>query len=90
MVVCETAAVVKADAYGLGIDRGAKALAKAVARRFFVAVAEEGAAVHQALGPIGRIELSFEGQFTRFGNPVKPCKGARTASRSCPACTFTG
>ncbi|WP_323368587.1 alanine racemase [Profundibacter amoris] len=34
LAVCETAAVVKADGYGLGIDRGAKALAKAGARRF--------------------------------------------------------
>lgn len=48
---CETAAVVKADGYGLGSGRVAKALAKAGARKFFVAVAEEGAAVRDALGP---------------------------------------
>jgi alanine racemase len=48
---CATAAVVKADGYGLGAGRVAKALAKAGARQFFVAVAEEGAAVRQALGP---------------------------------------
>ncbi len=42
---CQTAAVVKADAYGLGVGRVARALARAGARRFFVAVAEEGAAV---------------------------------------------
>ena len=47
----ETGAVVKADAYGLGVARIARALAQAGARRFFVAVAEEGAAVRQALGP---------------------------------------
>ncbi|OWU84966.1 alanine racemase [Oceanicola sp. 22II-s10i] len=47
----ETAAVVKADGYGLGVGRVAKALARAGARRFFVAVAEEGAAVREALGP---------------------------------------
>jgi alanine racemase len=47
----QTAAVVKADAYGLGIARVARALAQAGARRFFVAVAEEGAALRQALGP---------------------------------------
>jgi alanine racemase len=47
----QTAAVVKADAYGLGISRVARALANAGARRFFVAVAEEGAAVRQILGP---------------------------------------
>lgn len=51
MTDCETAAVVKADGYGLGVERVAQALAKAGARRFFVAVAEEGAAVRQALGP---------------------------------------
>jgi len=47
----ETAAVVKADGYGLGAGRVARALARAGARRFFVAVAEEGAAVREALGP---------------------------------------
>lgn len=47
----ETAAVVKADGYGCGAERVAKALAQAGARRFFVAAAEEGAAVRQALGP---------------------------------------
>lgn len=46
----ETAAVVKADAYGLGLNRVARALARAGARVFFVAVAEEGAAVRDALG----------------------------------------
>ncbi|WP_135505337.1 alanine racemase [Roseovarius aestuariivivens] len=48
---CETAAVVKADGYGLGMARMARALAKAGARQFFVAVAEEGAALRDALGP---------------------------------------
>lgn len=47
----ETAAVVKANAYGLGADRVGRALAKAGARTFFVAVTEEGAALRQALGP---------------------------------------
>ena len=47
----QTAAVVKADAYGLGLTRVTRALAAAGARRFFVACAEEGAAVRQALGP---------------------------------------
>lgn len=47
----ETAAVVKADGYGLGAARVARALARAGARKFFVAVAEEGAAVREALGP---------------------------------------
>lgn len=46
----ETAAVVKANGYGLGADRVALALARAGARRFFVATAEEGAQVRQVLG----------------------------------------
>lgn len=47
----ETAAVVKANGYGLGSGRVARALANAGARRFFVAAAEEAAAVREALGP---------------------------------------
>ena len=47
----QTAAVIKANAYGLGLPRVARALATAGARRFFVAVAEEGAALRQVLGP---------------------------------------
>lgn len=53
----QTAGVVKADAYGLGAGRVAKALARAGARRFFVAVSEEGAAVRQALGPGPQINV---------------------------------
>jgi alanine racemase len=47
----QTAAVVKADAYGLGLAQVAGALAKAGARRFFVAYAEEGALLRGVLGP---------------------------------------
>lgn len=57
---CETAAVVKADGYGLGAGRVAQALAQAGARRFFVAVAEEGAVLREALGPSPEI-LVFAG-----------------------------
>lgn len=46
----ETGAVVKADGYGLGAGSVAEALATVGARRFFVAVAEEGIPVRQALG----------------------------------------
>lgn len=46
----ETAAVVKADAYGLDAPRVARALAAAGVRRFFVATAEEGAGLRRALG----------------------------------------
>lgn len=47
----ETGAVVKADAYGLGIEAVAPALARAGVRRFFVALTEEGAALRDVLGP---------------------------------------
>ena len=47
----QTAAVVKADAYGLGAAPVAKALAKAGATAFFVALTEEGAGLRDALGP---------------------------------------
>lgn len=47
----EAGAVVKANAYGLGLDRVAPALAGAGARKFFVAVAEEGVQLREILGP---------------------------------------
>lgn len=47
----ETAAVVKANGYGLGAGRVASALAETGARTFFVAVVEEAAALRAALGP---------------------------------------
>ena len=47
----ETAAVVKADAYGLGAAEVARALLAAGARTLFVAQAAEGAALRRALGP---------------------------------------
>ena len=50
MTDCETAAVVKADGYGLGAGAVARRLAAEGARRFFVAVAEEGHALRAALG----------------------------------------
>ncbi len=48
---CETGAVVKADAYGLGIGPVADALAEEGVNKFFVAVAEEGASLRKAVGP---------------------------------------
>ena len=50
MTWVETAAVVKADAYGLGINQVGPALAKAGVREFFVALAEEGVVLRRALG----------------------------------------
>ncbi len=69
MTDCETAAVVKADGYGLGAARVAKALAQAGARRFFVAVAEEGAALREALGPNPEI-LVFGGHMRGDANMI--------------------
>lgn len=47
----ETAATVKANGYGLGIAQVARTLAAAGARKFFTAIAEEGAALREILGP---------------------------------------
>ena len=46
-----TGAVVKANAYGLGIEKVAPVLSRAGAQAFFIAVAEEGAALRAAIGP---------------------------------------
>ena len=47
----ETAAVVKADAYGCGAAQVGPALARAGARTFFVALPDEGASLRHTLGP---------------------------------------
>lgn len=47
----ETGAVVKADAYGLGVAQVGPVLARAGARSFFVALAHEAIALREALGP---------------------------------------
>ena len=57
-------AVVKANAYGLGIKEVGISLAKAGARDFFVAVAEEGAALRRAIGPGPKIYI-FSGHMVR-------------------------
>jgi len=43
------AAVVKADAYGLGVEKVAPALARAGAKTFFVATLDEGLALREIL-----------------------------------------
>lgn len=55
MAHAETAAVVKADGYGLGAIEAGRVLAEAGARTFFVAVAEEGMDLRRSLGPGPRI-----------------------------------
>ncbi len=69
MTGCETAAVVKANGYGLGAGPVSVALAQAGARRFFVATAEEGATVRKALGAgpmIGVFSGHMEGDTDRI------------------------
>lgn len=66
----ETGAVVKADGYGLGSARVARALAGAGARTFFVAVAEEGAALREALGDSVRIFV-FGGHMAGDGEMLR-------------------
>lgn len=54
---CETGAVVKADGYGLGAVRVGRALHNIGLRKFFVAQAEEGAILRQAIGPNAEIYI---------------------------------
>ncbi|OUS08263.1 alanine racemase [Rhodobacterales bacterium 52_120_T64] len=51
----ETGAVIKANAYGLGVGPVGRALQKAGAKTFFVALAAEGVVLRQAIGPTARI-----------------------------------
>jgi alanine racemase len=53
----EAAAVVKADAYGLGAAKVGRALAAAGCRLFYVAWSEEGAALRRAVGPQPEIRV---------------------------------
>lgn len=52
---CDCGAVVKADAYGLGADHVAPALAGAGCETFYVAHLDEGVSLRQVLGPAPRI-----------------------------------
>ena len=63
-------AVVKADAYGLGMDRVAPALAAQGARHFFVAIAEEGARLRAILGPGPEIFV-FSGHMAGDAAPIR-------------------
>jgi alanine racemase len=53
----QTAGVVKADGYGLGVGPVVLTLAHAGARRFFVAATEEGVLARKALGPGPQINV---------------------------------
>lgn len=56
-VQVQTAVMVKADGYGLGAAPIARALMAAGARRFFVALTEEGVSLRLALGPEAEINI---------------------------------
>ena len=72
MTRSETGAVVKADAYGLGASRVGRALMRAGVRSFFVAAAEEGAALRQALGPAPAIFV-FSGHMPGDTDMIGDC-----------------
>ncbi|SFS13492.1 alanine racemase [Yoonia litorea] len=57
MTNCKTAAVVKANGYGLGAANVAKALFKEGVRQFFVAVVEEAEVIRAELGPKPEINV---------------------------------
>ena len=72
----KVAASVKANAYGLGIQRVGKALYGAGCRNFFVATAGEGKALRQTIGDNASIYV-FNGPAPQdltlfFGNQLKP------------------
>ncbi|MEO1549338.1 MAG: alanine racemase, partial [Pseudomonadota bacterium] len=92
----ETGAVVKADAYGLGATRVGPALARAGARSFFVAQAEEGVALRAHLGPGPRIfvfsgHMAGDAPALRGADLIPLLNGPEQSKRhrdSCPDHTY--
>ncbi len=72
----QVGAVVKANAYGHGLAPVARALAEAGCRSFFVAYAEEGAALRCELGGDARIHV--------FNGPAQDSVGVLTETRLIP------
>ena len=70
----ECAAVVKADAYGIGIDEAVPALLAAGCRTFFVALPEEGRAVRA--GRARRGDLCPERLLPRLGGHLPRSRAA--------------
>ena len=66
----QTAAVIKADAYGLGADKVGPALVGAGVTSFFVAAAEEGLYLRRAVGPMPKIYV-FSGHMPGDGNMLE-------------------
>ncbi len=79
----QCAAVVKADAYGLGIDRVAPALAAAGCRVFFVALIEEGIHLRQILNDTGEADL-VQAEIHVLGGLMAGTEEAFDASRLVP------
>ncbi len=69
---CETAAAVKANAYGLGIGPVANTLQEAGCKTFFVATAEEAIELRAAIGKAGAIAVlhgydpTYETEYRKF------------------------
>jgi len=79
----EMGCVVKADAYGLGAEKVAPALARAGARIFFVALPEEGIRLRQILNDTS--ESAFvQAQIHILGGLMKGAEEAYDASRLTP------
>ena len=79
----EAAAVVKADAYGLGIDRVAPALAHAGCRVFFVAHVEEGMRLRRILNDTGETEF-VQAEIHILNGLLEDAEEAYDASRLVP------
>ncbi len=77
------AAVVKADGYGLGMERVAPALARAGCRTFFVAHIEEGIRLRQVLNDTGESEF-VQVEIHVLGGLAAGAEGAYDASRLAP------
>ena len=81
----ECSAVVKADAYGLGVARVVPALAAAGCRTFVVAQFEEALAVRRALEPVAP-----EAQVFSLGGLPTGCEGEFIANRILPVLNHLG
>lgn len=81
----ECSAVVKADAYGLGVARVVPALAAAGCRTFVVAQFEEALAVRRALEPVAP-----EAQVFSLGGLPAGCEGEFIANRILPVLNHLG
>ncbi|PIB25089.1 alanine racemase [Amylibacter kogurei] len=66
----ETAAVIKADAYGLGADVVAKSLHRAGVKSFFVALAEEGIIIRKSVGNDAKIYV-LSGMMLTDAQPIR-------------------